>query len=661
MGSFLIMATTASARAITLVLILVTAPKLALADDYYVDPNGNDESAGTRDAPWRTLTKAGEEARPGDTVFLRGGEYRQGLRPARSGREGAPIVFRAVDGETPLIVDSDGPIAIDLNERSYIELRGVHVDGQGSFRESNFESWLTLDDAHHNVIAECNFRRAQGWAGVAIDGNSSFNVFVDNRMDENGTWSRRRDSDGTLQDAGDLIEMTCGHHNFFARNHLSRGGHDLFLVGGSYNVVRENHFDNDWGEMRGNRVTTVGAPPSHECREHGYNVFEHNVVRNAFVSVDSIRTASIKAQGVGMIVRFNTFVGAHNQAVSTPSRADIPVSRGIRIYHNTMYGNGGPAWEVVAFQDGVSDDNAFVNNIVFRNRQAPPSSNFDSDLIVQLAPSELGTNRAFSNAIVRARPGDAIVRTRAGRTSLEEAESSFGANFYDNLEVAPDFVTADPREHEDFQLDAGSALIDAGAFLTFATEGGSGTELAVDDAGYFCDGFEVQPGDAIRVGDAAVRIVGADYTRDTLTLERAIRWERGTPVTLDYAGAGPDIGAFERGLNENDCSCDDGDPCTADRCLDGTCTHEAIPACELDGGMGLDGGASDAGARDGGVGPRDNDAGASHPGSDAALGDDAGSSGGCSAAAQSFPLALVMLLFRRRRRTRVPHSPNTSP
>ena len=47
----------------------------AAINHYYVAPYGNDGDSGSLDRPWRTIDKANQELRPGDTVHIREGEY----------------------------------------------------------------------------------------------------------------------------------------------------------------------------------------------------------------------------------------------------------------------------------------------------------------------------------------------------------------------------------------------------------------------------------------------------------------------------------------------------------------------------------------------------------------------------------------------------------
>ena len=69
--------------------------------EYHVSPQGDDGHAGTAEAPFRTLARAGAVVTDGDSCVVHGGVYREVLRPESSGSSGEPIVYRAHDGETP--------------------------------------------------------------------------------------------------------------------------------------------------------------------------------------------------------------------------------------------------------------------------------------------------------------------------------------------------------------------------------------------------------------------------------------------------------------------------------------------------------------------------------------------------------------------------------
>lgn len=81
--------------------------------EFYVAPNGSDGNPGTKDKPFATLEKARDAVRQrknggGAVVYLRGGIHRQAqtleFTEADSGAKGAPVVYRAAEGEEARIV-----------------------------------------------------------------------------------------------------------------------------------------------------------------------------------------------------------------------------------------------------------------------------------------------------------------------------------------------------------------------------------------------------------------------------------------------------------------------------------------------------------------------------------------------------------------------------
>jgi hypothetical protein len=93
----------------------------------YVSPAGDDESAGTKQRPWRTIGKAMRSLRPGETAFVRAGEYvERTAGPCRSsynaldwtasGTSKAPITIAGYPGEEERVV-----------VRTTINIRGSHV------------------------------------------------------------------------------------------------------------------------------------------------------------------------------------------------------------------------------------------------------------------------------------------------------------------------------------------------------------------------------------------------------------------------------------------------------------------------------------------------------------------------------------------------------
>ncbi len=74
---------------------------------YHVSPNGNDAGKGTAETPFKTIQKAADSVRPGDTVQIQGGIYQEFVTLRRSGQYmGRIIRFQGATNE-PVINKGD--------------------------------------------------------------------------------------------------------------------------------------------------------------------------------------------------------------------------------------------------------------------------------------------------------------------------------------------------------------------------------------------------------------------------------------------------------------------------------------------------------------------------------------------------------------------------
>src|SRR4051812_39580270 len=78
-----------------------------LLSNYFVSTSGDDGNPGTLGAPFRTIQQAADVADAGDTVFIRGGTYRETIRPAHSGSASSPITFKPYDNEGVTVSGAD--------------------------------------------------------------------------------------------------------------------------------------------------------------------------------------------------------------------------------------------------------------------------------------------------------------------------------------------------------------------------------------------------------------------------------------------------------------------------------------------------------------------------------------------------------------------------
>jgi alpha-N-arabinofuranosidase len=89
-------------------LLLAVTPHLALAKEFHVSVNGNDNDKGSRSKPFKTISAAARVAQPGDVITVHAGVYRERINPPRGGKSDTKrIVYQAAPGEKAEIKGSE--------------------------------------------------------------------------------------------------------------------------------------------------------------------------------------------------------------------------------------------------------------------------------------------------------------------------------------------------------------------------------------------------------------------------------------------------------------------------------------------------------------------------------------------------------------------------
>jgi len=79
-----------------------------MTTEFHVATTGSDAADGSSHAPFRTIDRAAREARPGDTVTVHAGTYREWVDPRRGGlSDRRRITYRAAEGERVLITGAE--------------------------------------------------------------------------------------------------------------------------------------------------------------------------------------------------------------------------------------------------------------------------------------------------------------------------------------------------------------------------------------------------------------------------------------------------------------------------------------------------------------------------------------------------------------------------
>ena len=531
--------------------------RIGPGDTYYVaDPRGLDGLAGTADdvdasnaypgtigQPFATLQKAAAVAVLGDTVLIRGGTYNQALIPQNSGGPQRPITFQAYAGETPTITGASLSPAVDISQRSYLVLQGLTV--------TDVQRWLYAIDAHYNILQGNHFAHAINTGGSSKGGlffqEATYNRILDNVIEDNATQ--------------DNLSLHVSDYNLIAGNTITQAGHTLWTIkAGNFNVLRDNYFHNPWQKI-GEVYDAWGAGFDHQfylVNSTKHNLITGNIFDYTASSGDHSPFAGIQYAGQDGIIRGNLFYDTVGPGLDLTGYAEeAKYTTGNRVYQNVFSQSD---FAGVSFGGVTFEDNVLKNNILSSSQFVANDTRW-SWYTQELAgkPVQLMTGRTdgfvFENNDLWGGAGDEpYLITYGSRTSgsnppqqtLAWWEANYPQLFQANRTEDPGFVDESGR---DYRLTAGSAMIDAGAFLTTAVGAGAGTTFPVADASWFYDGYGIpgEVGDEIQFqGQSATAIVvGIDYDQDLLYLDRPMSWTDGLGVALRYSGDAPDLGAIE--------------------------------------------------------------------------------------------------------------------
>jgi parallel beta-helix repeat protein len=328
--------------------MLTAQPARAGGNTYYVSTTGNNGAPGTISQPWRTIQKAASALNAGDTVYIRGGTYRERVVPKNSGIDSENyITYAAYPGEKVTIDGSGVDVPeycglFDLAGRSYIRVSGLRV----------------VNSAYYGIVADNS-----GY--ITIENNYTYN-----------TYSSGISAWGSHHITVDHNEVT-GSNTGPWQESLSISNTDTFEV--RYNLVHDLVPGTDGkegitikdasthGKVYGNQVYNlkhVGIYVDAEA-EH---LFDVEVYQNVVHGIDAMGISLASEQG-GLLenIRVYNNISYDNMVGLWLSACCIATHpfKDIAIINNTFARNGRGGWG-----GGIGIENLQMQNVVIRNNIA---------------------------------------------------------------------------------------------------------------------------------------------------------------------------------------------------------------------------------------------------------------------------------------------------
>jgi hypothetical protein len=159
---------------------------------YYVSTSGSDSNPGTPTAPWRTIQKALDTLRAGETALVRAGTYGQ-IVMQRAGTASAPITVRNYPGERPVIHPSgsgsmDYPVRITAGA-AYFRLQGFLIENAPLDTTVNVyvsDGGQSQPAAAHDIEVSGNEIRNGMGTGLLVAPNTERVHIIGNSVHNNG-------------------------------------------------------------------------------------------------------------------------------------------------------------------------------------------------------------------------------------------------------------------------------------------------------------------------------------------------------------------------------------------------------------------------------------------------------------------------------------------
>ena len=249
----------------------------------FVAPTGSDRNPGTQERPFATVQRAQAAARPGDTVYLRGGVYHltetQIAHKERiyacvtyldkSGRPGKYILYSAYPGERPVfdysaVMPADYRVAAFYVTGSWLHLKGFEVTGVQVTIRTHTQSECFENHGSNNIYEQLSMHDGMAIGFYLLSGSNNLILNCDayrnfDSVSENGL-------------GGNTDGFGC-HPAAGSKGNVFRGCRSWFNSDDGYDVINSHEatvFDHCWAFYNGYNTAFTSEGDGNGFKGGGY-------------------------------------------------------------------------------------------------------------------------------------------------------------------------------------------------------------------------------------------------------------------------------------------------------------------------------------------------------------------------------------------------------
>ncbi|MEP1487556.1 MAG: right-handed parallel beta-helix repeat-containing protein [Algibacter sp.] len=140
-----------------LLIACIVSALIVNATEYHVSKKGNDFNTGSREAPFKTISKAAKIAQPGDVITVHEGVYRERVNPFYGGmNDRSRIIYQAAENEEVWIKGSEEINTWKKHKGTVwkVVISNAFFEGFNPYQEIVYGDWLTKTYGRDHHLGE---------------------------------------------------------------------------------------------------------------------------------------------------------------------------------------------------------------------------------------------------------------------------------------------------------------------------------------------------------------------------------------------------------------------------------------------------------------------------------------------------------------------------